>query len=321
MRRSRLSMLLSVALVLGACHDKTATEAATPGGETPEAAVQQSVALLKAGDFGGYWKHSLPPADYAVFREDWAKPDPGRAPLTDEQRTQFTQTYAAWTEPGAETKRYAELKPKLAQLSQQYRDQLPVMTGIVRQIAQTGIAQDKSMTATQKAQASEVIDTLAPWVQQAPWFDQDKAKQTVTLLVTTARKLDLKSADQLRTMDFATAMQKYAIGYAGLKQVLDLYGLSLDATFDSVKLTVVQNANGHARVKVDYTLLGKPLSTEAALVQQEGRWYSQDMIENVRATHARVSAPAPGSTAAPAPAVSGPAPASTVAAASTPTSS
>lgn len=292
------------ALALAACHDKDKQEAATSGGDTPEAAVQQSITLIKSGDFAGFWKHALPPADYATFRQDWVHADPDRPPLTDEQRAEFTKNYTAWTEPDAENKRYVELKPKLVQLSQQYRDQLPVMIGIVQQIAKTGVEQDKSMTTTQKAQANAVVDTLGPWVQQAPWFDQDKAKQAVTIVVATARKLDLKSADQLRTMDFDTAMQKYALGYDGLKQALNLYGLSLDQTWDSVKLSTIENANGHARVKIDYVLLGKPLSTESVLVQQDGRWYSEDLLKNARETHTRLSQPASSATAAPAPAAS-----------------
>jgi hypothetical protein len=303
--RFRSFLFIAVAaLALGACHDKDQQQAATSGGETPEAAVQQSVALIKSGDFAGFWKHALPPTDYAAFRQDWAKPDPDRPPLTDEQRAEFSRNYTAWTEQDAETKRYAELKPKLVQLSQQYRDQMPVMIGIVQQIAKTGVAQDKDMTDTQKAQANAIVDTLAPWVQQAPWFDQDKAKQTVTIAVATARKLELKSADQLRTMDFDTAMQKYTIGYDGLKQALNLYGLSLDQTWDSVKLSTIENVNGRARVKIDYVLLGKPLSTESVLIQQDGRWYSEDLLKNARETHTRLSQPAPSTTAPPAPAAS-----------------
>jgi hypothetical protein len=305
MRRLRLRSFLFVAcaaLALGACHDKDQQQAAASGGETPEAAVQQSVNLIKSGDFEGFWKHALPPADYATFQLDWSKPDPDRAPLTDEQRAEFNKNYAAWTEADAENKRYAELKPKLVQLSQQYRDQLPVMIGIVQQIAKTGVEQDKSMTETQKAQANAIVDTLAPWVQQAPWFDQDKARQSVAIVVDTARKLNLKSADELRTMDFVTAMQKYSIGYQGLKQALNLYGLSLDQTWDSIKLSTIENANGHARVKIDYLLLGKPLSTESALILLDGRWYSEDLLKNARDTHARLSQPAPAATATPAPA-------------------
>ncbi|HEY1588687.1 MAG TPA: hypothetical protein VGG00_03055, partial [Rhodanobacter sp.] len=139
------------------------------------------------------------------------------------------------------------------------------------------------------------------WAQQAPWFDQAKAKQAIAVAVTTARKLDLKNPDQLHAMDFDTAMAKYAIGLGGAKQLLATYGLSVDDTLNSVKLTPVSNNNGHAVVKIDYTLLGKPLWTESTLVQQGGRWYSEDMLSNVRKSHQQLSEPPqPASSIAPA---------------------
>ena len=111
------------------------------------------------------------------------------------------------------------------------------------------------------------------------------------MAVATARKLDLKSPEQLRTMDFDAAMGKYSIGYAGLKQLLAIYGLSVDDTLNSVKFSHVSSSNGHAVVKIDYTLLGKPLSAESKLVQQDGRWYSEDMLDNVRKSHQQLSQP------------------------------
>src|SRR3546814_12132973 len=70
--------------------------------------------------------------------------------------------------------------------------------------------------------------------------------RSIGVAVTTARKLDLKNPDQLRTLDFDTTMTKYAAGYAGLKQLLAIYGLSVDDTLNSVKLSPVSNSNGHA---------------------------------------------------------------------------
>jgi len=64
----------------------------------------------------------------------------------------------------------------------------------------------------------------------------------------------------------------------------------------------VENRNGHAHVRIDYTLLGRPLTTESDLVELDGRWYSEDVLQNVREAHERLLAP-------PAPAGSAPAPA------------
>ena len=297
--RHALLPLIAV-LLLGACSGKD--DPAKPGGSSPEAALQSSVDLLKAGDFDGLWKHALPPADYANMRNDWNQHRQNAEPVSAEDRARFDEAMQKLTEPDAETKLYAELQPKLVEMEQQYKDQLPVMISVGQALLQNGLAQNATLSEAQKTQANSVIDVLTPWAQQTPWFDQAKAKQAVGVAATTARKLDLKDPDQLRTMDFDSAMGTYATGYAGLKQLLAIYGLSVDDTLDSIKLSPVSNSGGHAVVKIDYTLLGKPLSTESKLVQQDGRWYSEDMLENARKSHLELNQQpaAPASSIAPA---------------------
>jgi hypothetical protein len=305
------SLLVLAMLVLVACHKKEETGTA-PGGDTPEAAMQQSVTLIKAGDFAGFWQHALPPADYANLRADWKLPRPDQRPITDEDRARFTLAVQQLTAPNAETTLYNQVKPKLAQLEEQYHDQLPVMIGIGQAIVSTGIAQSKTMTENQKQEARDVLNVLLPWAQQTPWFDQDKAKQAVGVAVTTARQLDLKNPDQLQNMDFDPAMKQYSIAWGGIKQLLGIYGLSVDDTLDSVKVTTVGIDHDQAHVKIDYTLLGKPLSTDSQLVQIDGRWYNQDLINSARAQHERLLHPVTPAAAgsAPAPAASAQAPAS-----------
>lgn len=305
-RHLRRTLLpLFAVLALAACHHD---EAAQVGGDTPEAAVQGSVDLLKAGDFNGLWKHALPPADYATLRADWGRHNANQPPVSAADKAKFDEAVRKLTAPDAENQLYAELQPKLGQMEQQYKDQLPVMISVGDALLKNGVAQNQNLDSEQKTQANQLIDVLVPWAKQAPWFDQAKAKQAVGVVVATARKLDLKSPEQLRSMDFDATMAKYATGYAGLKQLLAIYGLSVDEALDSVKLSTLSSKDGHAVVKIDYTLLGKPLSAESNLVQQDGRWYSESLIRSVREAHERLQQPAAGGstalTALPAPATS-----------------
>jgi hypothetical protein len=277
------------ALLLSACHGKD--DASQPGGSTPQSALQGSIDLIKAADFNGLWKHALPPADYAKLRADWSRQQKDAKPISAEDRARFQQTMQELTGADAENKLYAELQPKLSGMEQQYKDQLPVLISVGQALVKNGIAQSKGLNDVQKTQANGVLDVLVPWAQQTPWFDQAKARQAVAVAVTTARKLDLKSPDQMRSMNFDATMTKYSTGYTGLKQLLAIYGLSVDDTLNSIKLTPVSSSNGHAVVKVDYTLLGKPLSVESKLVQQDGRWYSEDMLDNARESHQRQMQP------------------------------
>ena len=291
-----LALSLFVVMLLGACHGRD--NDSQPGGRTPEAAVQSSVNLLKAGNFSGFWKHALPPADYATLRADWQRHQQSQPAVTAQDRARFSATMQQLTAPGAQARLYAELQPKLTRMQQQYQDQLPVLLKVGEALLKNRVAQNPQLTAAQKAQASSVLDVLGPWAQQAPWFDLARAKQAIGVTVATARTLALQSPDQLRAMDFDTAMGKYAQGFAGLRQLLAIYGLSIDDALNSVRLTQLSRSHGHAVVKIDYSLLGKPLSTESSLVEQDGRWYSEDLLNHLRASAQAPGAPAGSASAA-----------------------
>jgi hypothetical protein len=289
--RLRFAAIACFALLLVACHkDK---EPPKPGGETPVAAVQQSLELIKQGDFGGFWKHALPPADFATLRGDWARNHGPSHPLDEDDRARVDQTLRQFTAADAETKLYAQLKPKLIQFQQQYSDQVPVMVGIFQAIATTAVEQSKDFTVAQKQQLRDILTVLAPWAQKAPWFDQALAKKAVAIAVQSARDLQLDNADQLQQLDYDSAMQKYGVLYTGAKQVLALYGLALDEVFDSARLSLLNSDQASAQVKLDYTLLGTPMSTQVILIQQDGRWYDRDLLQQVRDAHiALLQAPA-----------------------------
>jgi len=278
-----LLLPLFATMLLAACHGED--DPAQPGGSTPEAALQSSVDLLKTGNINGLWKHLLPPADYANMRSDWALQQRQAQPASAAQRARFTDSMQKLTAPGAESTLYAELQPKLAAMQKQYQDQVPVLLSVGEALLKRSIAQSQTLAQAQKTQADSVLDALLPWAQQAPWFDQARAKQAIGVAVATARKLDLKDPDQWQTLDFDTSMTKYATACVGLKQLLAIYGLPIDQTLDSVRFTPVSNGNGHAVVKIDYTLLGKPQSTEASMVEEGGRWYSEDLLQNARRSH------------------------------------
>jgi hypothetical protein len=293
---SRLMTCLAV-LTLAACQsrERTTVDASS---QSPEAAVQQSIALVRAGDFAGFWQHALPPHDYAMLREDWGQTRAGEAPLSDAERTRIDATLQQLAAPDAAAALDAQLQPWLADAQLRYGDQLPLLVGIGRALAARAIEDDPRLTDTQKRHAAALVDALGPWAQQAPWFDPARARQAVGVVVATARELDVRDAQSLRAMDFDQAMRSYAIAFHGLERMLALYGLELDEALASARVVPLEYHPPYARVRVEYQLLGTPLSLESTLVQQNGHWYDQDLLENVRKAHRQLAAPATAGTVA-----------------------
>jgi hypothetical protein len=93
--------------------------------------------------------------------------------------------------------------------------------------------------------------------------------------------MDLKTLDEARALEFEAAMAKAGVAFNGLKDVLAVYGLDLNQTFDSVKTAIVSQEGENAVVKVDYQIFGQPLSFETPMVQIDGRWYGKDTVEQL----------------------------------------
>jgi hypothetical protein len=290
----RLSLLLAVVL-LAACHSREHTAAVS--GESPEAAVQDSLALVRAGDFAGFWRHALPPHDYAMLREDWARARAAEAPLDPAERARIDTALQQLAAPDAEAALDARLQAWLADAQARYGDQLPLLVGIGRALASKAIEDDPRLGEEQKQHAIALVDALAPWAQQAPWFDPEKARQALGVVVATARRLDLRDAQSLRAMDFDQAMHGYATAFHGLEQVLALYGLPLDQALASARVVPLEYHPPYARVRIEYQVLGRSVAMESTLQQQNGRWYDRDLIDSVRRAHQRLAVPASAATA------------------------
>jgi hypothetical protein len=301
MRRTLLlaSILLIAIGLLAACEKKKKDVPDTPGGGTPEDAVRDSLDLLRDGRFDIFWKHALPPADFANMRADWPRRHLDDAPIDPADRLKFTNGVKRLTEPDAEKKLFADLRPFLVRFDRDYKDQMPIIAGVGQSMALTAIDQASDFTVPQKRQLREAVNVIAPWTQTVGWGDQAKAKAAIGIVVNATRKAGLSTPEALYAMPFDQAMTVWSSGWLGVKQLLAVYGLSLDKSFESVSIDTIENSGGSAHVKITYTLLDKPIQTDATLVLLDGRWYDSDLLQRVRDDHARLMAPAP-STSSPA---------------------
>lgn len=321
MRKLSIPLLaaLLVALALAACH-KSEQEKLAAASATPQATVQSAIDDIKAGDFNQLMQHLLPPADYKQMRAEWTERRRDEiTDITDQDRQKFARQMKELTEPGAKQKQFKKLEPMLDAWDSKYKPRVPMTVGIFRIMIGTKITQSDTMNAEQKSQARGVLDALAKWAQGTNWGDKVKAKQAVGIVVDTVRGLKLKTLDQAYKLSYEDAMQRYGTAWGGIKQLLGVYGLSLDTILDSTKLKTLEQKGDTAKVEVDYTILGKPMTSTVDMVRKGKRWYARDFLQHwheqqarlARAGSAATAGSAAPATSAPVPAASAPATAAT----------
>lgn len=270
--------LSTLALALAACKKDEAPQVA----DDPAAAVADLAKSLRDNDLVRFSRLSVPAPVYARFEQRWEEQKAAAGEITDEDRASFAEGLGRLTAPDAEQTLYAELEPTLVQFETEMAPQLPLMVAMGSGFITASVQQSDTLSDSQKQHASDVIGAIAGWVTTAPLADRDKARQAIGVAVRTARGLGIESADEMQALNFEQAMRKGGEIGGGFKQVLALYGLDLDASLDSVKTENLARNGDQARVRVNYTLAGNPISFEMDMVRQDGGWYSPELIANAQ---------------------------------------
>lgn len=292
MRRSHsffACLILIALLALAACN----RQPSAPPNITPEGAVRADLVLTRNGDFDALLRSTLPPSDYQAWRTEWERARKQQPAPTAEQKQQFAQMMQKLTEPGAEDKLTRQLQPQLAEFRKHSAQNLPMLIGILQAAGNHLVQNAAELSAPQKQQAMQALGALAAWAQNADFTDANKARQAIGVICDTARKLDLKTLDQLRALDYPQTMTRYSQGWDGLKRLLKIYGLDLDASFDGAKVEMLGNDGTRARVRETFVLAGKPIVSEVNLVKQGRHWYDADRLATWRKRHAMTAVPAP----------------------------
>lgn len=311
--------LLLAAVMLTACNHSSPTAPEPPGGATPVEAAQQLVGRLQADDFVGYWRQGLPADDFKTMQSDWALSRRNPPPMKPAERERMNAWLAQFNAPDARTTLQAQWLPRLAGLQRQYADQLPMLMSVMQMVAGTAIDQSTALTASEKAPLHAIVGAVGPWAAKAPWFDPGRARAGIAIAVSTLHGLNVTDVQTLSEMDFETAMNTYARFIKGVKQLLALYGLDLDASLASVHVSAHPVDADHARLQIDYRLLDKPMTITTTAVRIQQRWFVQNLIDTVHDAHQRLLA-SPAAAASSEPAAAGSAPA-TAGSAATPAGS
>ncbi|MEM8712316.1 MAG: hypothetical protein AAGG01_15300, partial [Planctomycetota bacterium] len=91
------------------------------------------------------------------------------------------------------------------------------------------------------------------------------------------RKLDLDSVQDVQALDFDELLGRADIAYAGLIDMLDVYGLSPQSTLDSMKIKLISSEGDLAQLEATFSLFGMdPETVPFEMERIDGRWFPKE---------------------------------------------
>lgn len=284
MKRVALALCLSLALAACGKQEDTAASVATPKAATvapqpsgPVEQLEQQLSALRNNDLAALLNSALPKDKLAEMRSDFEK---ARAEaITDEDRKQFDESIGKLIAAGGVDSMMAELEPKLAEM----KPQLPMIVGMGVMMAQQGVQQSTDLNDTQKAQMSQMLTGLQSWAMQTDFADPARLRRALEALKAGVEQSGIKTIEDLNALGFEQMLSKAGPVMGGVKGALSAYDLDINAMLASVKPSLVSMEGDVAKLKIDYTMFGTPLSMETELTRQDGYWYSKDALAKLEA--------------------------------------
>jgi len=262
---TKLSLLLPLCLLPVPTHAKS--EARPPA---PHESVVASVRAFQHNDLQKFLVTTLGEHEVAEMKATWnaarrEKPDA-------EQSEQFRQFMEQLTAPDAEEMLFAAVEPRLEELE----PQIAMMVGMFNGLGHSVIMEDESLTTAEKRNATRVLEAVGNLLMQNDVTDRERMHRAITLLCASARELDLHTLEDVHSLTFEQLLTKGGVAMAGVKDVLEVYGLTVDDWLETFHAETVVVKGDEATVRVRYTVLGLEQTSEFPMVRVEGRWIRKD---------------------------------------------
>jgi hypothetical protein len=259
------ALLLSATLLLAACGSKSQSTAQA----TPDGAVMQWVAALKKDDLSALLKNATTDAEFTKLRADWSK-QMSEAPSAEE-KAQFAMTMTMLTAPDAENALMLKVEPELAKM----KPQVDMLLGMFEGMASAAMASSATLTPQEQEQGRVAVQAIVETLRKNDITDPGRARKAVGIVCKTARKLELKSLEDVQKLSFDAALARGNHLLAGTKDLLDVYGFSVDGVLTSIQARTLTQSGDKATVEVRYTLMGIERTQQTEMVRVGGRWVVQ----------------------------------------------
>lgn len=282
--RRACTALLSTAVLLAAAGCERDAPPADPVPTLPAQAVAQLAADLRRNDLAAYARHAVPPQLHARLETAWRE---GRTvwPLTElPLDDRFPGFIAALAAQDAERTLVATYRRQFAGADKE----LHSAAKTVGLFAIQYVRSEAAYSETERDHHAQLIAAMSAWAQQAPLGDSARARAAIPQLVSAARATGLAAPDAFARAGMDRSLRRLGPFVQRLKQVVNGYGLDLDAALASVQATLAEQTGDKARVRVRYQLAGEPVDAYVLVERRDGRWYLSDLLR-----HAETEAQAP----------------------------
>lgn len=236
---------------------------------TPDGAIMANIEAVRKNDLKQILQTQFSDEEYQSMKADWEKQR--QEEISAEDKAEFENTIRPLIEDGAEEKLMALAEPYLEQAKQ-----LPAMVLFGQMAATQAIQENEEMSGEEKEAAQKMLESAAKWVNATDFSSPDLARQAIDVATKTARGLDIESLEDVQDLEFDELLDKGGDVFGGVKQVLSVYGISLDDTLDSFKAETVSEEDDQATVNLSFNFLGADHSLPVEMVKSGGRWISKD---------------------------------------------
>ena len=268
--RSRcLQLLCSVSILLSL----TCSSVQAQG--QPHEQILKGVEALRQNDLRALLDAYVPNQELQKMRVEWETLREEN--VSDVDRQKFDQAFGLLLLPDAEDTLMLLIEPQLNAVGEQWTGMLPVFEGI----AMLGVQNSQELDAETRPQATKVIQAAFKWARESDLVSPALAKQAVSKIVTTAQSLGIRNLDDLKNFSFDELLQTGGTALSGFKQVLNIYGISLDNMLDSFEGETISVEGDKATVKFGMTLFGEYVASESEMRLVNGVWVSPKAIEKM----------------------------------------
>ena len=272
---SNLALLSLFAFALVSCGGdepevkSAAEEIAKMDTNTPEGALKASMVALKSNDLKSLFKQSMTDEQYNELATEFEKNKANG--FSESDKAQFAQTMQMLTADGAEDQLMAMVGPQL----EQARAMMPMMLAMGKDQMIMGIKNNPMVPEGQREASAEIAGAVVDWLGENDVLSEDITRKALREVINTAKALDMNSLDALQNMSFDQALDKGSVALGGLKNVLDVYGISMDDMVNSMDVSNVQVNGDTATMDVAFEIFGKEINQTMNMVKKGNKWISE----------------------------------------------